>query len=140
MGTHYFTEQEIQQLKDNPYVEKVSEKSIKFSEEFKELFDYDYKNGMPPSTIFKKYGINPKTLGKKRLSNFVQRIKLESGRLNGFTDLRKTNSGRTKIKNLTPEERIEQLEYKNKILQQENDFLKRIRFINKKQLSKTPKD
>jgi hypothetical protein len=38
------------------------------------------------------------------------------------------------------EEQLERLKQKNKILQQENDFLKRVRFINRKQISKLQKD
>ena len=67
-------------------------------------------------------------------------MKNESKRLSGFKDTRKGNSGRPRTKDLTPEEEIARLKHKNKLLQQENDFLKRIRSINKKQLSKIQKD
>lgn len=139
MGINYFTDEQVLQLSKNPYVISVTNKYINYSEEFKELFLIDYENGMIPSAIFSKYGFDPKVLGKQRRSNFVQRVKAESKRINGFKDMRKENSGRPKTKELSTDELIEQLQYKNKILQQENDFLKRVRFINKKQLSKMQK-
>lgn len=139
MGVNKFTAEQIEKLKENPYVESVTDKYINYSEIFKELFWNDYQNGMAPSAIFKKYGFDPGILGAKRRNGFVYRIKQEAKRLEGFKDTRKGNSGRTVTKNLTPEEEIARLKHKNKILKQENDFLKRVRFINKKQLSRIQK-
>ena len=139
MGVNKFTVEQIEKLKENPYVESVTDKYINYSEIFKELFWNDYQNGMAPSAIFKKYGFNPGILGAKRRNGFVYRIKQEAKRLEGFKDTRKGNSGRPVTKNLTPEEEIARLKHKNKILKQENDFLKRVRFINKKQLSRIQK-
>lgn len=118
----------------------VTDRYINYSEEFKELFLIDYENGSTPSAIFSKYGFDPKVLGEQRRYNFVQRIKKESRRSEGFKDTRKSNSGRPRTKDLAPEERIEQLNHKINILKQENDFLKRVRSINRKQLSKMHKN
>lgn len=139
MGVNKFTAEQIEKLKENPYVESVTDKYINYSETFKELFWNDYQNGIAPSAIFKKYGFDPGILGAKRRNGFVYRIKQEAKRLEGFKDTRKGNSGRPVTKNLTPEEEIARLKHKNKILKQENDFLKRVRFINKKQLSRIRK-
>ena len=136
MGVNYFTDEQVEELKKNPYVTNVSHKAITYEETFKEVFLLEYQNGLAPSMIFLKYGFNPKVLGQRRIDNFVYRIKKENGRVEGFKDTRKENSGRTPTKELSDKEIIEQLKHKNKILQQENDFLKRIRFINKKQLYK----
>lgn len=140
MGNRYFTDEEVKLLQSNPYVKKVTKKSIAYSEEFKELFIDDYENGMPPSSIFKKYGFDLNVLGENRRSSFVKRVKKQSKRIEGFKDLRKENTGRPSTKELSESEIIERLKHENKILQQENDFLKRIRFINKKYLSKIQKE
>lgn len=95
---------------------------------------------MSPIDIFKKYGFDPDTLGEQRRHNFVKRIKRQSQRLDGFKDMRKINSGRPRTKDVTPEERIQQLHHKINILKQENDFLKRVRSINRRQLSKMHRD
>ena len=45
------------------------------------------------------------------------------------------------ISQLLPlEEQLERPKHKNEILQQENDFLKRVRFINRKQIAKQSKN
>ena len=35
MGKNYFTAEQIEKLKDNPYVKNISEKSITYTEEFR---------------------------------------------------------------------------------------------------------
>ena len=140
MGVNYFTDEQLKLLEKNPYVIKVSKKSITYSEEFKELYWIDYQNGMQPIEIFKKYGFDPYALGSKRRNNFTNRLKKQAVREAGFKDTRTENSGRPSIKDLSLEEQLERLEHKNKILQQENDFLKRVRFINRKQIAKQSKN
>ena len=41
---------------------------------------------------------------------------------------------------LSLEEQLQRLKHNNMVLQQENDFLKRVRFINKKQIVKQSKN
>ena len=67
-------------------------------------------------------------------------IKKQAARTDGFKDTRSTNSGRPPVKELSLEEQLERLKHKNMVLQQENDFLKRVRFINKKQIVKQSKN
>ncbi len=140
MGVNYFTDEQLRLLEKNPYVIKASKKSITYSEEFKELYWIDYQNGMQPIEIFKKYGFDPYALGSKRRNNFTNRLKKQAAREDGFKDTRTTNSGRPSTKDLSLEEQLERLKHKNKVLQQENDFLKRVRFINRKQITKQSKN
>lgn len=53
MGVNYFTEEQVKELEKNPYVKKVSNKSITYAKEFKELYWIDYQNGIQPIEIFK---------------------------------------------------------------------------------------
>ena len=140
MGVNYFTDEQLRLLEENPYVVKVSKKSITYSEEFKELYWIDYQNGMQPIEIFKKYGFDPYALGSRRRDNFTDRLKKQAAREDGFKDTRSKNSGRPSTKELSLEEQLERLKHKNEILQQENDFLKRVRFINRKQIAKQSKN
>ena len=140
MGVNYFTDEQLRLLEENPYVVKVSKKSITYSEEFKELYWIDYQNGMQPIEIFKKYGFDPYALGSRRRANFTDRLKKQAARKDGFKDTRSKNSGRPSTKELSLEEQLERLKHKNEILQQENDFLKRVRFINRKQIAKQVKN
>ena len=140
MGVNYFSDEQVKELEKNHYVKKVSAKSITYSEEFKELFWIGLQKGMTPGSIFRKYGFDPRMLGSIRTNSFTYRVKKEAAREEGFKDTRSTNSGRPSTKDLTIEEQLERLKQKYKILQQENDFLKRVRFINRKQISKLQKD
>ena len=140
MGVNYFTEEQVRELEKNPYVKKVSNKSITYAEEFKELYWIDYQNGMQPIEIFKKYGFDPYALGSRRRDNFTNRLKKQAAREDGFKDTRSKNSGRPSTKELSLEVQLERLKHKNEVLQQENDFLKRVRFINRKQISKQSKN
>lgn len=135
MSVNYFTNEQVEQLRKNRYVKNVSNKAITYSDDFKELFliQYDKKS---VSTIFKDAGFNPQVLGSRRINSFTYRIKQQAKRIDGISDTRKTNSGRPCTRDLTDAELIEKLKYQNNILKQENDFLKRVKFINKKHLSK----
>ena len=140
MGTNYFTDEQLRLLEENPYVVKASKKSITYSEEFKELYWIDYQNGMQPIEIFKKYWFDPYALGSRRRDNFTNRLKKQAAREDGFKDTRSKNSGRPSTKELSLEVQLERLKHKNEVLQQENDFLKRVRFINRKQITKKSKN
>ena len=140
MGVNYFTDEQLRLLEENPYVVKASKKSITYSEEFKELYWIDYQNGMQPIEIFKKYGFDPYALGSRRRDNFTNRLKKQAAREDGFKDTRSKNSGRPSTKELSLEVQLERLKHKNEVLQQENDFLNRVRFINRKQITKKSKN
>ena len=90
--------------------------------------------------IFRKYGFDPHMLGSSRTLMFTDRVRKEEAREEGLKDTRGTKSGRPSTKNHTIEEQLERLKQKNKILQQENNILKRVRFINRKQILKLQKD
>ena len=139
MSVNYFTDQQVAELRKNPYVKNVSNKAITYEEKFKEYFYLEKATGFTPSQIFEKAGFDIKVVGQSRIIQFSRRIKIQAARDEGFSDTRKGKSGRHAKKALTDEEIIERLKQKNKILQQENDFLKRVRFINKKQIAKASK-
>ena len=139
MSVNYFTDQQVAELRKNPYVKNVSYKAITYEEKFKEYFYLEKAKGCTPSQIFEKAGFDIKVVGQSRIIQFSRRIKIQAARDEGFSDTRKGKSGRHAKKALTDEEIIERLKQKNKILQQENDFLKRVRFINKKQILKASK-
>ena len=43
MGINYFTDEQVEELRNNPYVKNVSHKAITYEETFKELFLIDYQ-------------------------------------------------------------------------------------------------
>ncbi len=131
MGKNHFTEEQVAELRINPYVKNVSEKAITYTDEFRRLFFIEYKNGKPPSIILRELGFSPHVLGKRRIDRFVLNVKKYEIRQDDFTDLRKGNSGRPQTKDLTSEERLARLEHQIKYLKQENEFLKKINFLDR---------
>lgn len=125
MGKNHFTEEQQIELRKNPYIQKVSTKSITYTKEFKEKFEEEYRLGKLPSEILFNMGIDPRILGKRRKDSIVSRIKLYEQRPEGCDDTRKNSSGRPPTKDLTDAERIKRLEQKITYLNQENEFLKK---------------
>ena len=127
MGKKYFTPEQVEQLRKNKYVKRVSEKAITYTEEFKEIFCLEYKAGKSPSLIINEMGFDYRVLGKRRIDNIVQIVKRQSIRPEGFNDTRSTESGRPRTKVLTPEEQMERLKLENEILKAKVEFLSLLR-------------
>ena len=120
MSQKTFTEKEIKILNKNPYVKKVSEKSITYSDEFKQL--------VVLQIIFEQAGFDVDIMGMKRIEAAASRWKKAyrmSGIL-GLKDTRQTNSGRRLNRALTDKEKTAKLEAKIKLLEAENELLKKV--------------
>lgn len=131
MSNKILTKKEIEILSKNPYVKSVSEKSITYTDEFKNIFITEYVNGMIPSAIFRKYGFNVETLGYERIKTSSYRWRNQAKREYGLCDTRRAKSGRPRTKDLSDSELISRLQHKIAILEQENSYLKKIRLIEK---------
>ncbi|APF22090.1 transposase [Clostridium butyricum E4 str. BoNT E BL5262] len=108
-----FDKSTIELLNENPYVVKVSEKSITYSNEFKRLFIEEYLKDKTPKVIFNEFGFDTEVLGKKRYEQAAARW-IKSYRADGIIGLRDTrreNSGRTSEKNY-----LKMILFKNKKL------------------------
>lgn len=125
MGKNYFTPEQVEQLRQNKYVKNVSEKSITYTEEFKEIFIMEYNDGKFPSQILIEMGFNPKVLGKRRIDNIVQSTKKQSLRPEGFKDTRadNPNMGRPSTRELTQEEIIAKQKAEIELLKAKVEFL-----------------
>ncbi len=125
MGRNHFTEEQQLKLRENPYIQKVSNTTITYTKEFRERFEEEYRAGKLPSRILIDMGIDPRVLGTKRKSSLVERMKLYESRPEGCEDTRKNSSGRPSTKKLTDAEKIKRLEQKFEYLKQENEFIKK---------------
>lgn len=123
-----FNEKEIKQLKTNPYIKKVSEKSITYQEEFKYLFILQLSEGKTPRMIFEQAGFDVDMIGMKRIEAAASRWKkaYQTSGMAGLKDTRQTNSGRRLNRVLSTEEHTARLEAKIKLLEAENELLKKV--------------
>ena len=131
MGKNYFTKEQLEILKGNPYVKNVSEKAITYTEEFKLIFLKEYKVNPSPSAIFEKYGLPSSVIGQKRISENSKRWRKQELRDEGIKDTRQVNSGRPITKDLTPEEQIKRLKDQNEYLRQQVEFLSQMKRLER---------
>lgn len=77
------TQQEIQELRENPYVVDVDEKRIIYSDEFKQRFIEEYMCNRKPSQIFRDAGFDVAALGSKRIERacYRWRVSFRAGTL-----------------------------------------------------------
>lgn len=133
MGKHYFTQQQIEYLQNNKYVKRVSEKSITYTEEFKEVFLIEYNRGKAPTLILKSMGFDCQALGRKRIDNIVQSIKKQSQRPEGFKDTRADTSTSSKYEtaDYTTEQIITKQNAEIKLLRAKVEYLSVLTKIEK---------
>jgi len=131
MEKKYFTDEQLKVLLKNPYVKSASTKSITYTEEFKAYFVAEYEAGKTPSEILRNSGFDVRALGRTRIDSISRSFRKMSKREEGFADTRKGSSGRSSTKTLTSDEQIERLQHQVKYLKQENEFLKKINFLDR---------
>ncbi len=129
MSKNYFTPEQVEELRKNKYVKKVSEKAITYTEEFKEKFILEYNSGKLPFQILTEMGFNYKVLGEKRVSNITNRLKKQAIRPEGFKDTRanNVNMGRPRTRDLTQEELIERQKQEIELLKAKVEYLSLLR-------------
>lgn len=110
MNKSYFTQDQIESLRSNPYTSFVSEKTIRFTPVFKNDFWDHYINGESPREIFRSLGYDPDVLGEHRISNFAYKLS-------------KQRADRLK---LTPAQQNQDLQKQIDFLQYEIDILKNL--------------
>ncbi len=133
MSKKIFTENEIAILSENKFVKNVSSKGITYTDEFKRLFIAENENEKFPRQIFEECGFNIDILGLNRVQSCGKRWRA-AFRRNGVTqlqDTRKFNTGRRTEKNLSIEEKYEKLQAKIKLLEAENELLKKLEMLER---------
>lgn len=128
MSKKIFTEKEIKQLSNNPYVKSVSSKGITYTDEFKRIFVVETEKGKVRRKVFEECGFDVDIIGLQRVKSSADRW-LKAYRENGVNGLRDTrigNSGRSSERELTLEEKYARLEVQNNLLKAENELLKKI--------------
>ncbi len=101
MSNKLFSPEELELLSKNKYVKRVSNKSITYTDEFKQIFITENSSGKPPSIIFAECDFDIKLLGGERIRACGKRWRAiyKSGGATRLQDTRKFNSGRPNEKN-----------------------------------------
>ena len=128
MSKKLFTKEEIEILDNNIFVKKISAKGITYSDEFKKLFIAENEKGKLPRQIFEECGFDIDIIGMNRIKASANRWRTtyrKSG-VSQLQDTRKFNTGRPSERNLSIEEKYDKLQAKIKLLQAENELLKKL--------------
>lgn len=132
-----FSKEAIEKLKRNPYVKRVSEKSITYSDEFKRMFIEKYLRGNTPRTIFIEAGFDVEVIGIKRYEQAAARWISSYNKygIAGVRDTRRENSGRTSKTPLSKDDIINKQEAKIKLLEEQLDLLKKLDMTERRLVS-----
>ena len=128
MSKKHFNQNERERLSMNPYVLRVSEKSITYADEFKRLFIDQYPLGRTPREIFEASGFDVEMLGMKRVEQCADRWKkaYEKDGIVGLADSRKEAALRPSKRILSPEEIIAKQEAKIRLLEAQLAYVKKL--------------
>ena len=121
----------VEKLKEHPYVERVTERSISYTPEFKRIAYEEYCSGKNIRNVFKDAGFDVELLGTSRINSFRERITASAESNPEFEDQRKSSSRKELNTEAQMAKRIRELEHLNAYLEQENEFLKKIRSVGK---------
>ena len=84
MREQMFTDEEVKILGENKYTSFVSNSSIRFTLEFKEMFIERKQQGITARSIFKEAGYDADILGTSRIKNLSKRIQKEASAPGGL--------------------------------------------------------
>jgi transposase len=128
MDKKHFTEKEMKEILDNPYVLSVTSTLITYTDEFKRIFIAQDKDGKLPREIFRDNGFDVDLLGGSRMRKAAYRWRKaykEQG-LEGLKDTRKSPNVNRHKRELSIEEKNARLEVQIQLLKAENELLKKL--------------
>ena len=133
MSNRVFNKEQIETLLQNPNVAGCSEKSISYRKDFKVLAVRKYREGLPPSEIFRQAKFDIDMIGRKVPKHCLRRW-LKIFRVKGEAGLQIDGRGQNKaggrpknLANLTDEEKLKRLAAEVSYLKEENRFLAKLR-------------
>lgn len=131
MSRKPFTSEEINILLQNPFTYKVTNSTISFTKEFKQIFIEKYLQGMIPRQILIEHGYDPDILGDHRIWGIAQYLKAQYAEAGGSFPEGYTQRKRTEKSagQLSEKEELKQLRLEVDYLKQEIEFLKKISSI-----------
>lgn len=138
MTKKYLTPIQQKDLKQNPYVKEVSDKAITYTDELKRLFIAQSETGKLPREIFEEAGFDVSVIGITRVRKAANRWRsaYKKHGISVLEDTRKHGSGRLRERELSIEEKYARLEVKMRLLEAENELLKKIDLLERQLLKK----
>lgn len=130
MSKIIFTDAQVKKLSKNKWIKNITNKAITYTNEFKYKLVKECENYKKfPQDVFRECGIDPEIVGERRYSNAVKRWRKQLKNLGEIKDTRKGGSGRSLERELSDKEKLERAEAKIKLLEAENELLKKNELI-----------
>lgn len=125
-----FTDAQVKKLSKNKWIKNVSNKAITYTDEFKIKLVKECENYKKfPRDIFRECGIDPDIVGDDRIHDSAKRWRKQYKKIGELKDARKGASGRHLERELSDKEKLERAEAKIKLLEAENELLKKNELI-----------
>lgn len=128
-----FTKEQVEQMRQNPYTQRVDTKSISYTTEFKRAFWELSLQGYSGVAAFTKLGYDPDVIGFERIHNTTKRIRRAAQtpesvepKPTGRVRLRKEHFKEADLAKMSHREAARRMQREIVYLQQQVEFLKKI--------------
>lgn len=130
MSKILFTDAQVKKLGKNKWIKNITNKCITYTDEFKYKLVRECENYKKfPQDVFRECGIDPEIVGERRYNNAAKRWRKQYQNTGEISDTRTTKSGNTIKRELSDKEKLERAEAKIKLLEAENELLKKNELI-----------
>ena len=130
MSKILFTDAQVKKLSKNKWIKNITNKGITYTNEFKQKLVKETENYKKfPQDVFRECGIEPEIVGRKRIENSAHRWRKQYKNTGELKDTRKGSSGRPLKRELSDKEKLKRAEAKIKLLEAENELLKKNELI-----------
>lgn len=127
-----YTDEQINKLSQNKYVEFIGKDKITFTKEFKILFMNEFNKGKGNLEIFSEFGLDPLLIGKRRIKICTRNWKKQASHdptfsKNNYHPMHKETDEQKK-------KRLQNIKYLQKRVNQlemENEYLKKVSALRK---------
>ena len=127
---NFFTVEQQEILRKNPFTLEVTERYIRFTVEFKKfLLEEREKNGTTYKNIFRKAGYDPEMLGHYRIIGISKKIQEEKKSPRGLHETAAKTHYTKENERVQTQKAIKQLQDEVLRLQQQIEFLKKTQVI-----------
>lgn len=130
MSKILFTDKQVEKLSKNKWIKKVTNKGITYTDEFKmKLLNETKDYNKFPQDVFRECEIDPNIVGISRIYNSAYRWREQYKKTGEVRDTRRDIKGRPAIHELSDSEKLKRAEAKIKLLEAENELLKKNEMI-----------
>ena len=130
MSKILFTDAQVKKLTKNKWIKNITNKGITYTNQFKYKLVKECENYKKfPQDIFRECGIDPDIVGINRIQCSAYSWRKPYKNTGELKDTRKGSSGRPIQRELSDKEKLERAKAKIKLLEAENELLKKNELI-----------